>query len=742
TLSKHAVLRWKFMARNGVLLFLVWSSQLSAQLPAVSYQHLRRDFELFSSSFSSLFEDEYGFIWFGSLGGGGLYRYDGYNLKTFQTDPNNLKSSVASSIINDVQYGANGLLYIGTYFGISALDAKTGKIESFNNEYDLFSDVRMGITNTFLSDTIHDVLWIGTRYGLARMDPFDHSSFTVLHKEPNINPVKIPMDIWSIIHDPKEQERLWLGTSTGLFQYTINKDEFTRIKHPGAEADSVLIVIDLAWDENGMLWIAAYDGNVMGYNVTTGEWKIYPVRASSTVNSTTNEVFKIVPLGDGTAWISTRSIVGKMDLTTGKYESWEYDASRPDGLMPNGAFRDLLFDRHGKLLIASWRGIHSSRQTVAKPSERIKDIRVAITDVETSPVYENGPKPLIYSEEMVLRKDQRDVTFQYVLPNPLNASAVTFQYMLEGLDKDWITTDQRRVRYPKLGGGDYRFLVRARESTSQPWTETTSLGIQIPKRLAEYAVFWVVLGMVILGLAVALYKFLVSRAKKEERLKADFEHQVSEVQMQALRAQMNPHFLFNSLNSIKYFAISKSKDETAAYLSKFSLLVRSILNNSKSRTISLKDELDALQLYIEIEHLRLDGKFDYTVDIDSSIHVRQAQIPPMILQPYVENAIWHGLMHKEGRGMLLVQVKDMGHQIQCVIEDNGIGRAKSAEFRNARNDHKKSVGMQITSDRITLINRIYKIDTQVHVVDLTDKDGHAAGTRVVINVPLIRDEEE
>ncbi len=241
---------------------------------------------------------------------------------------------------------------------------------------------------------------------------------------------------------------------------------------------------------------------------------------------------------------------------------------------------------------------------------------------------------------------------------------------------------------------------------------------------------------------VFINRLLLSKAKKTERLKAEFEHQLSEIQMQALRAQMNPHFLFNSLNSIKYFAISKSKDETAAYLSKFSLLVRAILNNSKSRTISLKDELDALQLYIEIEHLRLDGKFDYQIDIDSGIHIKQAQIPPMILQPYVENAIWHGLMHKDGRGKLLVQVKDMGHQIQCIIEDNGIGRLKASEFRGKQTDHKKSVGMQITSDRIALINRIYQIDTQVHVIDLMDEHGTATGTRVVINIPLIHDEEE
>lgn len=370
-----------------------------------------------------------------------------------------------------------------------------------------------------------------------------------------------------------------------------------------------------------------------------------------------------------------------------------------------------------------------------------QDLKVAITGIDASPVYEEGVKPLIYKEDLMLRKDQRDITFQYVLPNPLDPATVTYQYMLEGYDSDWITTDQRRVRYPKLPGGSYRFMVRAKERNEQMWTNVTSLGISIPKRVTEFWWFWSIIAVLFLSMVVLINRLLLSE-QKTERLKAEFEHQLSEIQMQALRAQMNPHFLFNSLNSIKYFAISKSKDETAAYLSKFSLLVRAILNNSKSRTISLKDELDALQLYIEIEHLRLDGKFDYHIDIDSGIHIKQAQIPPMILQPYVENAIWHGLMHKDGRGKLLVQVKDMGHQIQCIIEDNGIGRLKASEFRGKQTDHKKSVGMQITSDRIALINRIYQIDTQVHVIDLMDANGIATGTRVVINIPLIHDEEE
>ncbi len=128
--------------------------------------------------------------------------------------------------------------------------------------------------------------------------------------------------------------------------------------------------------------------------------------------------------------------------------------------------------------------------------------------------------------------------------------------------------------------------------------------------------------------------------------------------------------------------------------------------------------------------------------LDPGVDIATTYVPPMIIQPYVENAIWHGLMHKESKGLLLVQVKDLGNQIQCIIEDNGVGRERAAEIGKSRLGKKSSVGMEITGNRIEIINRIYGIDTQVQVIDLKDAENKATGTRVVINIPLIRDEEE
>ena len=708
-----------------------------SQLPAVSFNRLLRDKDLFSSFYITVAEYRYGFIWFGSLDGGGLYRYDGYQLKSFLPDPARLKSSLATMRVSNVNTDVDTSIYVGTSFGLTILNPVTGQIRSYNNEVAALPDIRMGFEWSFLHDTIRDVIWEATEYGLIQYNPTDTGTFTILRPEEPVDGKHMPETVTKIVMDHKDPNTLWLATFNGLFNYDIDKNTYRYFECDAFKEKSMKIG-ELYQDPSGILWMATREGYVLRFDKANYDWKIYPIPDSTSAGR--KDVYKLLP-DNNALWVATHHSIGKLDLSTGAYEAWHHDPNNPEGLLRGGVYRDLIADRHGRLWVPSWNGIQYSKQAFLPASQKVTALKVAITGVTTTPIYEEE-EPLLYIEPLSLHKDQRDVTFQYVLPNPLDPAAVIYQYKLDGYDKDWITTDQRIVRYPQLGGGEYTFMVRGKENKNDEWLPTTELQITIEKKLAEFWWFWTIVGLVALSAAAIGYRYMISRARKQERIKSEFEHRLSEIQMQALRAQMNPHFLFNSLNSIKYYAISKSKDETAAYLSKFALLVRTILNNSKSHTISLKDELEALQLYIEIEHLRLEGKFDYMIDIDKSIHIRQAQIPPMILQPYVENAIWHGLMHKDTKGHLLVQVKDLGNQIQCIIEDNGIGRERAAAITKSRIDKKSSVGMQITGNRIEIINRIYGIDTHVQVIDLKDGEDNPTGTRVVINIPLIREEEE
>ena len=215
--------------------------------------------------------------------------------------------------------------------------------------------------------------------------------------------------------------------------------------------------------------------------------------------------------------------------------------------------------------------------------------------------------------------------------------------------------------------------------------------------------------------------------------------QLAELEMQALRAQMNPHFIFNSLNSINRFILQSNKALASEYLTKFSRLVRLILQNSEAALIPLESELESLQLYLELEAVRFDHQFDYKITIDKELDFSIIKLPPLIIQPYVENAIWHGLMHKEEKGHLAVELFEQDDMLFCKITDDGIGRKKASELKSKSASSHKSMGMRITADRIAILQQKKQFDTNIKITDLVLPDGSAGGTEVLLKIPVLYD---
>jgi tetratricopeptide (TPR) repeat protein len=238
--------------------------------------------------------------------------------------------------------------------------------------------------------------------------------------------------------------------------------------------------------------------------------------------------------------------------------------------------------------------------------------------------------------------------------------------------------------------------------------------------------------MLIIFLLLVFNQYRISQHRKNENERHQLQHQLSELKIEALRAQMNPHFIFNALNSINRYIIRSDKETASDYLVKFSKLMRLVLENSKSSLVTLRNETDALRLYIEMEQLRFDHKFDYSIEIDPSIDREQTMIPPLVLQPYVENAIWHGLLNKGEEGTVRVKIeKASAHQLFCTVEDDGVGRIKAGEMKSKTLGSNKSFGTEITRERIKLLNGD---DRNFRIVDLYDAHKQPAGTRVEITL--------
>lgn len=224
-------------------------------------------------------------------------------------------------------------------------------------------------------------------------------------------------------------------------------------------------------------------------------------------------------------------------------------------------------------------------------------------------------------------------------------------------------------------------------------------------------------------------------AKNDEIKMSNLQEQLTTLEIKALRAQMNPHFLFNSLNSINTMILQDENENASRYLAKFSKLVRLMLENSEYPQVSLKSELAMLSSYIEIEAIRFDDKIDFITIVDNAIDQETTFLPSMVLQPFVENAIWHGLLHKEEKGLLTIIIKKVSNQLECKIIDNGIGREKSLNIQSQGNMKKKSMGIKITTDRLMLLTR-QNVDEVIHIIDLKDQNNNPVGTQVNIIIPI------
>ena len=313
-----------------------------------------------------------------------------------------------------------------------------------------------------------------------------------------------------------------------------------------------------------------------------------------------------------------------------------------------------------------------------------------------------------------------------------------FRYRLEGFQDTWIEVGNRNyANFTNVPSGDYVFSLQA-ANHGEEWSDLVfSLPISIKESFFEKLEVQIILLAIIFGIGYALYRLRIAKIREGERLKTAFQKKLNSVEMSALRAQMNPHFIFNCLNSIESFIVKNDTINASNYLNDFARLIRLILKNSRSRFVTLAQEIEAIELYLQMERLRFDNQFKYEMKIDQSLDTQSVEIPPMLIQPYIENAIWHGLMHKENGGTLTVEIRKEVEAIRCSVIDDGIGRRESQRINAQKFSRpKESYGMTITQDRIETINALYDLNASVKITDLCDAHNVPSGTRVDLFLPI------
>lgn len=323
---------------------------------------------------------------------------------------------------------------------------------------------------------------------------------------------------------------------------------------------------------------------------------------------------------------------------------------------------------------------------------------------------------------------QNNIQFEFGVLDYSNSSNNKVSYRLLGIDDKWQNGNNKdEVSYYNLAGGNYRFEYRV-IANGKEYKAFYDFRVLNP----FYLRWWFVLLVTVLILfSIWFYiRLRIKRIGTTERMKAQFSADLNEMESKALQAQMNPHFLFNSLNSIRLFVLKNEVDSAANYIAKFSKLLRMILNYSRQDMITVYDEIQSMKLYMDFERLRFDNGFDFDIEINGQ-DVLDCRIPPLIVQPFIENAIWHGLMPRmDSKGYIHVSFKLDEKALRVTVEDNGIGREKARENSSRRSLKEGSVGLQITKERLKGLSFRTKKQNEVEIIDLFDENNQPKGTLV------------
>ncbi|WP_317900177.1 histidine kinase [Aurantibacillus circumpalustris] len=249
--------------------------------------------------------------------------------------------------------------------------------------------------------------------------------------------------------------------------------------------------------------------------------------------------------------------------------------------------------------------------------------------------------------------------------------------------------------------------------------------------------YWnfILLVIVFIVFVILIIRWRIIYVRKNERIQNELQSKFAQLEMKALRSQMNPHFIFNAINSIQHYVLTNEKELANKYLVKFSQLMRNILDLSKQELITLSSELETINLYLDIESLRFNNAFSYELKVSPDVFLNDVRLPPLIIQPFVENAIWHGLLLKEGNKKLTISVSKKEDYLVIEIDDNGIGREASRKF-SKQELKRRSFGMDITQDRLNVLETVFGLVISFNLLDKKDNKGSSLGTTVFINVKL------
>ncbi len=509
--------------------------------------------------------------------------------------------------------------------------------------------------------------------------------------------------------------RIWAGYYDGLFYYNEDGIAHEMIDKPNKHG---IFALSINQSEDGIVWVGTMEHGLYGFKDTT------IVHHFNTGNGLVSNFCRVVKPDGNKIWVGSDQGIQLIDPGKRSFQLF----NRQDGLLTK-EIRDLLI-QGDQIWVATTQGLLTFNKTELRINEASPPIYVTSLAVWDKEIQMND------SKEYEFAYDQNNLKISFKGLAYRSRGKFRYKYRMLGIDSSWtyIGSANNFVRYPSLQPGTYEFEVKAVNEDNIESVGFDYVKLRVNK---HYTQTWWFIILIILAGATIISAFFLLRIRHLRR-ESDIKQDLRSSQLSALKVQMNPHFIFNALNSIQEFILLNEKRLANSFLGKFADLMRLTLDMSNEQQVSLSEELKVLKLYLELEAVRFEETFQYALEVDDEIDPEEISIPSMLIQPYVENAVKHGLLHKKNDRKLHIRFfLSQGHEMLCCeVEDNGIGRKKSWELKTKRKTRHKSFAMSATQKRLELLNHGRKNFILISIDDLEDTQGEARGTKVHLKIPI------
>ncbi len=689
-------------------------------------------------SVSSVCSDHEGGLWMSTLENG-VYYFPSLAMKSF-------------SLTNAKEFSARKIHSIEIFRDKLLIGHDGGSIDEFEND-NLKSFIKLDISRSLLIKAYKDQqLWIFNNKDLFLFKDGYPEKLPLLQATRKQYPKEKSLVIYVKSILPLGPDMAFLAFSSGLGYYYNGDFLFSATQQPELSIRAVALEKEsdtsiLMGAINGLWRISSRTTKYLGEE--------HPLLAHRITDIVILNEPKVVVMGTKGAGLmimqgdSVFSITREQGLTSNSITSLYFNKNQlwvatNDGL--NLLDANSLLHEPQIMIFKTEHGLISNEITQLKGDD--KNIYIATAKgltVFNYPHYIKTQPPAVFIENIEIKhKPEKEVIYDRLKHNQnflkfhftgialRDAPNLQFKYRLVGLSENWTSTPSQVAEFTLLPPGQYRFEVVAINSDGVASHAPAVCEFTILSPWWQKTWFRIIAAILLLAGITSLFINRVRKVRAKSRLMND----ILWYRQKALANQMDPHFVFNTLNSIQSYILTHDSSVSASYLSKFARLMRMILNSSEKQLISIYQEIESLRLYLELEAARLEERFEYSLVMDSSIEEMNYSIPPFIIQPFVENSIWHGLVNLDRPGWVQIDFRKEKNQLLVTVQDNGIGR-RQAQTNTRRSIDSDSKGILLVADRLKVLSKLYNADMTFSITDLYSEQGEPMGTRVEIRLPAL-----